>query len=305
MNVAAQPVSKCFSGKTIEKDYEGCFTNTPQWQKLILELTQTAHEKALALKQLLCETGLNIITAESLTAGLMASTLIDVPGMGLHVYGGFIVYDTDAKRHWLDVDTPGVYSTTTAIQMVLGALTNSRAMVAVSVTGNAMTTPENTDKLGDVFIGVAIRGVQAVAKKARYCRTFERIKPLCQSINDIQTRGKYPALCDVTVVSRAIRLLTTIEAFDYTIETINKVKQESDDTGGLENTLGKMTSLNRDKDTKYTCCNEPSDIIRRYTNQQNSNQKSTAKCACPEATDPDATITHVIKTHTSSTFTNS
>ena len=165
MNVAAQPVSKCFSGKTIEKDDEGCFTNTPQWQKLILELTQTAHEKALALKQLLCETGLNIITAESLTAGLMASTLIDVPGMGLHVYGGFIVYDTDAKRHWLDVDTPGVYSTTTAIQMVLGALTNSRAMVAVSVTGNAMTTPENTDKLGDVFIGVAIVGSKQLQKK--------------------------------------------------------------------------------------------------------------------------------------------
>ena len=38
------------------------------------------------------------------------------------LYGGFIVYDTDAKRKWIKVDTPSVYSDEMPKQMAEGAL---------------------------------------------------------------------------------------------------------------------------------------------------------------------------------------
>ena len=102
---------------------------------------------------------LNIVTAESLTAGLIVSRLVDIPTFGQNIYGGFVVYDTDAKRKMLNVDTPSVYSDETATQMAIGALLNSRAMVALAVTGNAGPVSHGQlGALGVVDIGCAVRG---------------------------------------------------------------------------------------------------------------------------------------------------
>ena len=54
---------------------------------------------------------LNIVTAESLTAGMIAATLVDLaPGYGSYVYGGHAVYDSDAKRQFLGVTQGDVYT---------------------------------------------------------------------------------------------------------------------------------------------------------------------------------------------------
>ena len=112
-------------------------------------LGKTAYVQALnsafKLKQLLNTKKLNIVTSESLTAGAIAKILVDVPGEGSTVYGGFIVYDTDAKRMFNNVTTKGVYSYKTAYQMAKGALVKSRAMISVDVTGNAAPYPENKE----------------------------------------------------------------------------------------------------------------------------------------------------------------
>ena len=105
---------------------------------------------ALKLKILLQERKANIVTAESLTAGMILKTLVDVPMEGNTLYGGFGVYDTDAKRLWLNVKTTGVYGKKTAKQMAEGALANSRASVALAVTGDAMPYPESKKRLGEV-----------------------------------------------------------------------------------------------------------------------------------------------------------
>ena len=76
---------------------------------LLDTLNHNAIKNASELKSLLSENELNIVTAESLTAGQIIKTMADVPGNGGALYGGFVVYDTDAKRKFINVKTRGVY----------------------------------------------------------------------------------------------------------------------------------------------------------------------------------------------------
>lgn len=106
-----------------------------------------------------------IATAESITGGLIFSTLVDVPIGGVHKYGCFSVYDTDAKRIMLGVEEPDVYTNRCATQMAQGVLKNTNASLAIAVSGNAMpeqaSNPDAVDpedeirRLGEVFISVA------------------------------------------------------------------------------------------------------------------------------------------------------
>jgi PncC family amidohydrolase len=104
---------------------------------------------------------LQLATAESLTGGMILSTLVDVPLGGAYKYGGFGVYDTDAKRLFLGVREPDVYTHACTRQMAAGVLQNSNATIAVAVSGNAMPEQglmyddDHLKMLGEVFIAVA------------------------------------------------------------------------------------------------------------------------------------------------------
>lgn len=96
---------------------------------------------------------LRLVTAESCTAGLMASLLADVPGCASVLYGGFIVYAEAAKRNRLDVsgttiERYGLTSEPVAAEMALGALRASGANLAVANTGLA-GPPAAGDTRGD------------------------------------------------------------------------------------------------------------------------------------------------------------
>lgn len=101
-----------------------------------------------------------VVTAESLTAGLILSTIVDVPFGGAFKYGCFGVYDTDAKRTYLGVKVENLYTNRCAKEMAEGALKNSNASIAIAVSGNAMPNQgvdsyDDISKLGEVFIGIA------------------------------------------------------------------------------------------------------------------------------------------------------
>ena len=96
---------------------------------------------------------ITITTAESATGGMIASTLINVPGISEFFTEGYVTYSNEAKVKMIHVapetiDTYGVVSSETAADMA-----------AVSVTGVA--GPDGGTKecpVGLVFIGCYLNG---------------------------------------------------------------------------------------------------------------------------------------------------
>jgi nicotinamide mononucleotide (NMN) deamidase PncC len=136
---------------------------------IVNDSTSSAHYAGYELLKLLNSTlfpneqktelnKLQIITSESLTAGLIFSILVNIPIGGPMKYGSFSVYDTDAKRVFDGVEADDVYTHKCAAQMAIGNLQNSNATFSIAVTGNAMPDQRYAEKmrqLGEVFIGIA------------------------------------------------------------------------------------------------------------------------------------------------------
>ena len=83
-----------------------------------------------------------LVTAESCTAGLIASRLADVPGAGAVLESAFVVYSPQAKQKHVGVkpatiEAHGLTSEAVALEMARGALARSDANVAIANTGVA------------------------------------------------------------------------------------------------------------------------------------------------------------------------
>jgi len=83
---------------------------------------------------------LMLVTAESCTAGLIASRLAEVPGAGKLLECAYVVYSPEAKQRCLGVNPQTIEecnltSEEVAREMALGALERSDANLAVSNTG--------------------------------------------------------------------------------------------------------------------------------------------------------------------------
>ena len=131
----------------------------------------TFHGTLLSQAEVLLESyrcaGLTIATAESCTGGLVAGCLTEIPGSSDVFERGFVTYSNDAKHESIGVDRAlieahGAVSEAVAAAMAAGALKNSRADAAVSVTGIAGPGGGTAAKpVGLVFIGGARRGGRA------------------------------------------------------------------------------------------------------------------------------------------------
>jgi PncC family amidohydrolase len=89
---------------------------------------------------------LKLVTAESCTAGMIASTLADEPGSGSWLECAFVTYSEEAKMHYIGVkpETIERYNLTSeevAREMAEGALKTANANVAISDTGVAGPGP--------------------------------------------------------------------------------------------------------------------------------------------------------------------
>ena len=83
-----------------------------------------------------------IVTAESCTGGMVAAALTDIAGSSQVVDRGFVTYSNAAKIDMLGIRPAtlkefGAVSEPIAQEMALGALRNSKAQLAISVTGIA------------------------------------------------------------------------------------------------------------------------------------------------------------------------
>lgn len=104
--------------------------------------------------------GMTLATAESLTAGMIAATLAEVPGASAALAGGVVSYSNAVKANVLGVEAKllaerGSVDGEVARQMAQGARRVCGADMAVSATGVAGPDVHDGKPVGTVFLGWA------------------------------------------------------------------------------------------------------------------------------------------------------
>ncbi len=103
---------------------------------------------------------MSLSVAESVTGGLIASTLTSVPGASEYFHSSVVSYSPDAKQRFLglDPDIPeGIVSGEAARAMADGALRATGADIALATTGNAGPDVLEGKPVGLVFAAVATK----------------------------------------------------------------------------------------------------------------------------------------------------
>lgn len=100
---------------------------------------------ALLLSEELREQKLRLVTAESCTGGLLSALLTEISGSSAFIDRAFVTYTNRSKQEMLGVPGDvladyGAVSEPVARLMVQGALENSRANIAIAITGVAGPT---------------------------------------------------------------------------------------------------------------------------------------------------------------------
>jgi nicotinamide-nucleotide amidase len=123
------------------------------------------------LGSLLRAAGIKLATAESCTAGGLGWEITRVPGSAEWFERGFITYSNESKANLLGVKAKslkqyGAVSEQVAREMALGALKNSDANIALSVTGVAGPGGGTAEKpIGLVWFGLAQDNRQCECRK--------------------------------------------------------------------------------------------------------------------------------------------
>lgn len=128
-----------------------------------------SHEKEQAsleyeIYELLKKYQITLSTAESATGGMIASTLINVPGISEFFQQGYVTYSNQAKIKMIHVkpetiDTYGVVSAETAADMAQSAARETGSAAALSVTGVAGPDGGTAEcPVGLVFLGCYLNG---------------------------------------------------------------------------------------------------------------------------------------------------
>jgi nicotinamide-nucleotide amidase len=133
---------------------------------------------------LLTEREWMIATVESCTAGLLAAAITHRPGASAIFERGFVTYSNRSKIDCLGVSpdlltSKGAVSGEVAEAMAVGAIKNSPADLAVSITGIAGPDGGTDEKpVGLVYFGFALRGGSAGSIKQQFEGTREHIRGL-------------------------------------------------------------------------------------------------------------------------------
>lgn len=113
---------------------------------------------------LLSEEGYTLTTAESCTAGMIASRLVNVSGISSVFMQGYITYSNESKKRLIGVSDEslsryGAVSPQVAEEMARGAATDAGCDVAISCTGIAGPGGGSEEKpVGLVYMGCFVKG---------------------------------------------------------------------------------------------------------------------------------------------------
>jgi nicotinamide-nucleotide amidase len=117
-------------------------------------------DQAARVLGLLRGRGQTLAVAESLTGGLLAATIVDVPGASDAFRGGLIVYATDLKAALAGVPSAllaahGPVHADVAAALAGGARERCAADWGLATTGVAGPDPQNGIPVGTVYLGLA------------------------------------------------------------------------------------------------------------------------------------------------------
>jgi nicotinamide-nucleotide amidase len=120
-----------------------------------------ARELAAEILRLLTAAGQTVAAAESLTGGLVAAALTDVPGSSSAFRGGVIAYATELKAQLLGVDSGllaahGPVYAPVAAAMAEGVRKRLGATIGVATTGVAGPDPADGFPPGTVHVAVSL-----------------------------------------------------------------------------------------------------------------------------------------------------
>ena len=136
-------------------------------QELYLLLSDiiTGHESGVAIEEhignLLKDSKKTLCTAESVTGGKIASTIVSVPGSSAYFNGSIVAYSSKMKQELLHVSSEtikkySVVSSNVVEEMAISAMKKTNSDYAIAVTGNAGPTTDKTSAtVGVVFIAIA------------------------------------------------------------------------------------------------------------------------------------------------------
>jgi nicotinamide-nucleotide amidase len=131
------------------------------WRMVDGVVGPAARELAAEVLTLLAQAGQTVATAESLTGGLVAAALTDVPGSSSAFRGGVVAYATELKSRLLGVDAVmlkqhGPVYAPVAAAMAEGVRKRLQATVGVATTGVAGPDPQDGHPPGTVHIAVSL-----------------------------------------------------------------------------------------------------------------------------------------------------
>lgn len=120
-------------------------------------ITSDDIRKEEVLINLLRDRGEFVASAESITGGLITSSIIDIPGASEVLKESFVVYSDEAKEKLLDVSCETIKEYTVVSEEVLNEMLDglayaSRAELCLATTGYAHT--------GEVWIGIMYKGIK-------------------------------------------------------------------------------------------------------------------------------------------------
>jgi nicotinamide-nucleotide amidase len=192
--------------------------------------TTRADNEQLAgeIRHQLQRTGLQLVCAESCTAGLVAATLAQWPGISGWLCGSWVVYQTDIKHQWLGIDSQllsdpqiGPVSREVTALLAQAALARTpQATLAVAVTGHlGPGAPVELD--GMAYVALARRDSEkqgplqeGVKQMVERHVSLSSVGDFCEVGNESDNRFDTQRAKRLARMDRAVNeVLRTLEAF--------------------------------------------------------------------------------------------
>ena len=131
-----------------------------------------------------------IVFAESCTAGLVAATMGQIPGVSDYLCGSAVTYRSETKLAWLGIDAADLARHTAVSQCVTEAMARNvlqrtpEASLAVAVTGHlGPNAPAELD--GVVFISVAKRSSAAIQTERKQLTSTSRADRQTETVQSV------------------------------------------------------------------------------------------------------------------------